>query len=167
VSRLITNHICVCYLNQQRNFSASSFYPGRNDNTHVLARLNHENYTSHTPEVDDEGSETEEDLIDDDHTDELSLRHPNKFSESLAIEVSLQRSTPSNTTNNRILLLQRPSWVGSGGSEPDHSSSQSSGISLVDADGPTRRDAAPLAAPRSFAQPGLNTAVPSAGLSGE
>jgi hypothetical protein len=62
---------------------------------HLLARLNHENYTSHTPEVDDEGSATEEDSIDDNHTVELSLRHPNKFSESLAIEVSLQRSTPT------------------------------------------------------------------------
>jgi len=77
---------------QQQKFSASSFYPGRGDNTHVL---DCQNYTFHTPEVDDDGSETEY-LTEDEHAVELALKHPNKFSESMVIEVSLQRSTPSN-----------------------------------------------------------------------
>ncbi len=67
-------------------------YPGRGDNTHVL---DCQNYTFHTPEVDDDGSETEY-LTEDEHAVELALKHPNKFSESMVIEVSLQRSTPSN-----------------------------------------------------------------------
>jgi hypothetical protein len=70
-----------------------SFYPGRGDNSHVLARLNN---AFHTPEVDDEGFETDGDLTDDDETVELALQAPNKFTESLAIEVSLQHSTTTN-----------------------------------------------------------------------
>jgi hypothetical protein len=94
VSCLLTNCICACYNRQRVNnekISASSFYPGRGDNTHPLAHLDHAsgNYTFHTPEVDDDGSETEDDSIDDGHTAELALRHPNKFSEAMVIEVSL------------------------------------------------------------------------------
>jgi hypothetical protein len=66
-------------------FSASSFYPNRGQ---VHPRLNQGNSVLHAPEVDDDGTETEDDPLEDDHTDELALRHPNKFSESLAVEVS-------------------------------------------------------------------------------
>ena len=72
------------------NFSASSFYPGRGDTTHVLARLNQGNSVVYAPDVNDDGSETEdEDPIEDKHAVELALKHPSKFSESLVIEVSL------------------------------------------------------------------------------
>ena len=67
--------------------SASSFYPGRGDNAHPLARLDPEDNMHHTPDVDDENSETEDDS-DDENAVELALKAPNKFSESLAIEVS-------------------------------------------------------------------------------
>ncbi|KAN0141246.1 hypothetical protein V8E53_001002 [Lactarius tabidus] len=77
----------------------SSFYPGRGDNTHPLARLDRGNFAFHAPPVDDDGTETEDSADDD--TAEVSLKHPSKFSESLAIE--------------------RPSWGGSGTSEPDTS----------------------------------------------
>ena len=73
---------------------ASSFYPGRSDNSHVLARL--DNHTLHTPKVDNNGFGTDEDSIDDNDIVELALKLPTKFSESLAIEVSLQRSTHAN-----------------------------------------------------------------------
>ena len=70
--------------------SASSFYPGRGDDSHLLARLDN---AFHTPEVDDDGFVTDNDSIVDDDAVELALQAPNKFSESLAIEVSLQHST--------------------------------------------------------------------------
>lgn len=73
-----------------RTFSASSFYPGRGDNSNKLASLtslDHGNAGFHTPEVDDEGTETEEDSADEEPTLELALKFPNKFSESLVIEV--------------------------------------------------------------------------------
>ena len=69
--------------------SATSFYPGRGDDNHLLAHLDN---AFHVPEVDDDGFGTDEDLIVDDNTVELALQAPNKFSESLAIEVSLQHS---------------------------------------------------------------------------
>jgi hypothetical protein len=69
-------------------FSASSFYPGRGDNSHELASLNYGKSGFHTPEVDDEGTETEEDPADEERSIELALKFPNKFSESLAVEVS-------------------------------------------------------------------------------
>ncbi|KAI9434267.1 hypothetical protein BJY52DRAFT_1231243 [Lactarius psammicola] len=64
----------------------SSFYPGCGDNTHVSTRLDRPNYAFLTPEVDDDGSETEECLTEEEHAVELALRHPSKFSESMAIE---------------------------------------------------------------------------------
>jgi hypothetical protein len=78
-------------------FPASSFYPGRGDTTHVLAHpsLNQATYVFHTPQVDDDGSETEEDPMDDEPAADLSLKALNKFSESLVIEVSLLSSTSS------------------------------------------------------------------------
>ena len=70
-------------------FPASSFYPGCGDTTHALAHLKG-NSVVYAPEVDDDGSETEEeDPVEDEHTVELALRHPNKFSESLVVEVSI------------------------------------------------------------------------------
>jgi hypothetical protein len=69
--------------------SASSFYPGRGDDSHVLARLDKANF--HAPPVDDENSETDDDSMEDDNTVEFALKQPNKFSESLAIEVSMQQ----------------------------------------------------------------------------
>jgi len=95
VSCLLTNFICACYPPVNKKISASSFYPGRGDNTHPLARIDHGN-TFHTPQVDDDGSETDDDSIDDGHAAEFAFKqHPNKFSESMAIEVSL--FTPLNT----------------------------------------------------------------------
>jgi hypothetical protein len=76
-----------------RKFSASSFYPGRGDNTHALARLDHGNYTFHAPTVDDDGAVSDDDSADDNQAVELALKYPNKFSESVAIEVSRQRSS--------------------------------------------------------------------------
>lgn len=71
-------------------FPALSFYPGRGDTTHALSCLNQGKSTVYAPEVDDDGSETEDDdPIEDEHTVELALRHPNRFSESLVVEVSL------------------------------------------------------------------------------
>jgi hypothetical protein len=84
-------------VNSCENFPASSFYPGRGDTTHVLAHpsLNQASYIFHSPQVDDDGSEMEEDLMDDEPAADLSLKVPNKFSESLVIEVSLLSSTSS------------------------------------------------------------------------
>jgi hypothetical protein len=87
--------VYVITINNQK-ISASSFYPGCGDNTHPLAHLDHGNYTFHAPEVDDDGSVTDDDSIDDGHTAELALRHPNKFSESMAIEVSLPATLNTN-----------------------------------------------------------------------
>ncbi|KAF8264431.1 hypothetical protein EI94DRAFT_1703253 [Lactarius quietus] len=64
-----------------------SFYPGCHDTTHAPSHLDQGNLSFHTPQVDDEGSVTEEDPMDDEYTVELALKQPNKFSESLAIEV--------------------------------------------------------------------------------
>lgn len=94
----MTNYICACCGQstcqlRRENFSASSFYPGRGDNTHPLAHLDQGKSVFHTPDVDDDDSETEEDPTDDEPAVELSLKHPSKFSESLAIEVSLLSST--------------------------------------------------------------------------
>ena len=77
------------YVVDSEKFSASSFYPGHGDNTHVSTRLDRPNYTFLTPKVDDDGSETEECLTEEEHAVELALRHPSKFSESMAIKVSL------------------------------------------------------------------------------
>lgn len=71
----------------------SSFYPGRGDHTHPLARLNHGNHAFHAPAVDDDGVETDEDSVDDNQAVELSLKYPSKFSESVANEVSRQCSS--------------------------------------------------------------------------
>jgi hypothetical protein len=64
--------VYVITINNQK-ISVSSFYPGRGDNTHPLAHLDHGNYTFHTPEVDNDGSVTDDDSIDDGHTAELAL----------------------------------------------------------------------------------------------
>ena len=67
----------------------SSFYPGHGDNSHELASFAHDENTGfYLPEVDDEGTETDEDPANDEQALELALKFPNKFSESLAIEVS-------------------------------------------------------------------------------
>ena len=84
-------------VNSGKIFPVSSFYPGRGDTTHVLAHpsLNQASYVFHTPQVDDDGSEIEEDPMDDEPATDLSLKAPNKFSESLVIEVSILSSTSS------------------------------------------------------------------------
>jgi hypothetical protein len=69
--------------------SVSSFYPGCGDDSHILARLDKANF--HAPPVDDENSETDDNSMEDDNTVEFALKQPNKFSESLAIEVSMQQ----------------------------------------------------------------------------
>ncbi|KAN0139146.1 hypothetical protein V8E53_003035 [Lactarius tabidus] len=86
---------------------ASSFYPGRGVNSCKLSSLNHRNSGFHTPQVDDEGSETEEDPSDEEPSLELALKFPNKFSKSLGVK--------------------RPSWSSSGGNSASQSSSTSTG----------------------------------------
>ncbi|KAF8261448.1 hypothetical protein EI94DRAFT_1705512 [Lactarius quietus] len=98
-------------------------------------RLERRNLSFHTPQVDDEGSVTEEDPMDDEYTVELALKQPNKFSESLAIE--------------------RPSWSSSGASEPGISGSQTSGTSFNDSDPSVVTSSGQI----SSAQPELYTAV--------
>lgn len=86
-------NICICcgpstYVSTHtRNFLVSSFYPGRGDNCRELASLAHGSSGFHPPEVDDEGSETEEDPSDDEPPVEVAFKFPNKFSESLVVEV--------------------------------------------------------------------------------
>ncbi|KAF8270722.1 hypothetical protein EI94DRAFT_1698593 [Lactarius quietus] len=99
----------------------SSFYLGRGNHSHPLTRLDPSHSTFHIPNVDDDGSLTEDDPIDDDHTVKLTLKFPNKFSKSLAIEASL------------YIELNRPSWSSSSGSELANSASQSSSTSVHDA----------------------------------
>lgn len=72
------------------NFPASSYYPGHGDhnNTHVLPSGNQDSIF-YTLKVNDEGSQTEEDPAEDELPAEDAQKHPSKFSESLAIEVSL------------------------------------------------------------------------------
>ncbi|KAF8262772.1 hypothetical protein EI94DRAFT_1742680, partial [Lactarius quietus] len=106
----------------------SSFYPGRGDNTHTLTHIDHGNLDFHTPEVDDDGFETDDDSADDEQTVQLALKHPSKFSESVTVE--------------------RPSWAVSGASEPENSGSQIYGASL---EGIVR----PTSHPPSQPQPGL------------
>ncbi|KAF8259580.1 hypothetical protein EI94DRAFT_1813136 [Lactarius quietus] len=81
----------------------SSFYPGRGDHSHALARLDPALSTFHTPDVDDDGSLTEDDPVEDDHAVELALKFPNKFSESLAVEAKaiLAVVSQSSTTSVR------------------------------------------------------------------
>jgi hypothetical protein len=88
VSWMITNHICACcHPSTYKKISALSFYPGHGDNNHPLACLDHGNLPFHTPLVNDDSTKTEDlDSVDD--TAALSLKHPSKFSESLAVEVS-------------------------------------------------------------------------------
>ncbi|KAN0127722.1 hypothetical protein V8E53_011748, partial [Lactarius tabidus] len=118
----------------------SSFYPGRGDDSHVLACLDKANF--HAPPVDDENSETDDNSMEDDNTVKFALKQPNKFSESLAIE--------------------RASWAESGGSEPDNLATQGSTWSLDNAGKTLTQDA--ISHP--FAQPGLDTVASTAGLSG-
>ncbi|KAN0130984.1 hypothetical protein V8E53_011117 [Lactarius tabidus] len=120
----------------------SSFYPGRGDNTHALAHLDHGNYTFHAPAVDDDGAVSDDDSADDNQAVELALKYPNKFSESVAIE--------------------RPSWVSSGPSEPEKSGSQILGASLEDTARPT---GAASTTPPLLAQPGPDPMVPTPDLS--
>ena len=70
----------------------SSYYPGRGDNSHVLASLNQETSVFYTPKVDDDDSQSDDDPVEDELLAELVLKQPNKsnkFLESLVIEVSL------------------------------------------------------------------------------
>ena len=74
----------------QREISqASSYYPGRGDNTHALASIN-DTSIFYTPDVDDDGDQSEEDPFDDELPTDDAQKHLNKFSESLLIEVSLR-----------------------------------------------------------------------------
>ena len=68
---------------------ASSYYPGRGDNSHVLTSLNQETSVFYTPKVDDDDSQSDDDPVEDELPAELALKQPNKFLESLVIEVSL------------------------------------------------------------------------------
>ena len=73
-----------------RTFQASSFYPGRGDNTHDLAHVDYTIPPFNIPAYDD-NVETD-DSVEDEEAVELACEYPNKFSESVAKEVSLQRS---------------------------------------------------------------------------
>ncbi|KAN0131560.1 hypothetical protein V8E53_010668 [Lactarius tabidus] len=113
----------------------SSFYPGRGDNCRELASLAHGSSGFHPPEVDDEGSETEEDPSDDEPPVEVAFKFPNKFSESLVVE--------------------RPSWSSSGGNSASQSSSMSTNdTSLLSLPGGQAANSS-----LSIAQPGPVTAV--------
>ena len=68
-------------------FTASSYYPGRGDNNHSLAALS-QNSIFYAPSVDNDGSQTEDDPVDDELPVLDAQKHPNKFSESLAVEVN-------------------------------------------------------------------------------
>lgn len=74
---------------QHEIFQASSYYPGRGDNTHALASIN-DSSIFYTPDVDDDGDQSEEDPLDDELPTDDAQKHLNKFSESLLIEVSLR-----------------------------------------------------------------------------
>jgi hypothetical protein len=100
-SELITNRVCVCCHLPTKKFQVSSYYPGRGDHSHVLARLDHANRDMfHSPAVDDDCTETEEDQTDDKDEDTVknTHKHPTKFLESM--------------------LLERPSWVEQAGAQP-------------------------------------------------
>ena len=57
---------------------------------HALASLNQETSVFYTPKVDDDDSQSDDDPVEDELPAELALKQPNKFSESLVIEVSLR-----------------------------------------------------------------------------
>ena len=67
-------------------FQASSYYPGRGDNSHALASVNDLSFF-YTPDVDDNGNQTEEDLLDNELPIDDAPKHLSKFLESLLIEV--------------------------------------------------------------------------------
>jgi hypothetical protein len=70
---------CLFLFNKQWH-TASSYYPGRGDKTHVLAH-----HDSDYPDTDiEDNSETEKDWLSDDHT-----AGPSKFSQAIAAEVSV------------------------------------------------------------------------------
>ena len=88
-SELFAYQTYLCMLspiNLQRNFSASSFYPGRGDNTHALAHIDNAIHPFHAPAVDDDNVNTD-DSVEDEEAVELASSFPNKFSESVAKEV--------------------------------------------------------------------------------
>jgi hypothetical protein len=94
-SELITNRVCVCCHLPTKKSQVSSYYPGHGDHSHVLARLDHANRDMfHSPAVDDDCTETEEDQTDDEDEDTVknTHKHPTKFSESMLLEVSLKLS---------------------------------------------------------------------------
>ena len=63
-----------------------SYYPGRGDNSHALASVNDLSFF-YTPDVDDNGNQTEEDPLDDELPIDDAPKHVSKFSESLLVEV--------------------------------------------------------------------------------
>ena len=70
-------------------FQVSSYYPGRGDNSHALASVNDLSFF-YTPDVDDDGNQTEEDPLDDELPIDDAPKHVSKFSESLLVEVCPQ-----------------------------------------------------------------------------
>lgn len=69
--------------------TASSYYPGRGDDTHVLSYIKAVNDHFPDPDVDD-CAESEEDSDDDQQIVELALQNSSVFSEAVATEVSLR-----------------------------------------------------------------------------
>lgn len=83
MSTVITKR--VCSPNKQWDNTASSYYPGRGDDNHVLARLDAQlDPDLHDTDADDYAFETEEDWMGDDL---ITKGLPSKFSESVAAEV--------------------------------------------------------------------------------
>ena len=72
-----------------QTFQASSFYPGHGDNTHDLVHVNYTIPPFNAPAVDDNNVETD-DSVEDEEAVKLAREYPNKFSKSVAKEVSLQ-----------------------------------------------------------------------------
>ena len=83
--------LIVCSTNK-KNFSASSYYPGRGDHNHDLARLDPENDGFHQLRVDDHNSDSDGDWNDDEQELLLATKNPSRFAEVMANEVSLQHS---------------------------------------------------------------------------
>ena len=74
-----------------RTFQALSFYPGCGDNTHDLAHVDYTIPPFNAPAVDDDNVETDN-SVEDEEAVKLAREYPNKLSESVAKEVSLQQS---------------------------------------------------------------------------
>jgi hypothetical protein len=105
-----------------RNFSASSFYPGRHGPTSTSCFQNHVNVTREDdPFVDlygnDSEVETEDEWFDETHIEDVAPKNVSKMSEAMAAEVRFIPYrisiliTFSYRDQHGILLGQVPVWL--------------------------------------------------------